>query len=135
VVAGAAAVGGDGAVEAVDDCARWSDALVKAVHVLGDDGCAARLQRGDRVVGGVGVDRVELAAPPVVPVVDELWIGGEALRAGQLVGVILAPEGVGGCAAEGGDAAVGADACAGEDDEAAGVGEDVAGVGEVSHKT
>ena len=134
VVAGGveALVGGEGAVDALDDCGGRGDALVEAVHVLGDeDRVLVALEPGDGVVGGVGVDRGELRAPPGVPVVDELRFFEEAFLAGELHGVVLAPEGVAGGTAEGGDAAVGGDAGPGEDDDAFCISEQFAGAGDV----
>jgi hypothetical protein len=134
VVAGGveAFVGAEGAVDALDGCAGRGDALVQAVHVLGDEeGVRFALELGDGVVGGVGVNVGQLRAAPGVPVVDEFGVFEEALLAGELHRVVLAPEGFAGGAAEGGDAAVGRDAGAGEDDDAPGVPQQFAGAGDV----
>jgi len=86
-----------------------------AVHVLGDDDhVRLLLQIHQGVMGGVGRAVGDQPAAPVVPAPDQLGVGMEGPGGGQLLGPVVAPQGVL-AAAEGGDAAGGGDAGAAQD--------------------
>ena len=69
-------------------------AIVQAIDVLRHQrevGSAA-LDLSQRAMAGVGLGGSDHAAPPVVPLQDELRVAGEGFRRGQVLGAVLAPQ-------------------------------------------